>query len=182
MEIADYVKQGDRTSLHQILARIGQVVPDWFERVAASRSPDFVIGGAEAPYLRRWWLVPRNEEANIYLHHFCRSDDDRALHDHPWESRSLLLSGRYIEHVPDGPPRLFSAGQEIWRSAEAAHRIELLRDPYGFEMPVWTVFATGPKVREWGFLCPKGWRHWRDFCGLTEDGRNDGTIGPGCGE
>ena len=47
------------------------------------RPPDFVIGGADRPYMRRWYLVPKNTQLNVYLHHFRRSDDDRALHDHP---------------------------------------------------------------------------------------------------
>ena len=53
-------------------------------RWARNREPDFIIGGHEAPYLRRHWLIPRNRFFNIYVHEFLRSDDDRALHDHPW--------------------------------------------------------------------------------------------------
>jgi len=34
------------------------------------RKPDFVIGRAGAPYLERWWVIPRNRWFNIYLHHF----------------------------------------------------------------------------------------------------------------
>ncbi len=180
VDIVPYVAHGDQTRLMQILGTLGHFGCDWWHDLAGKRAPDFVIGGEDAPYLRRWWLIPRNEECNLYLHQFCRSDDDRALHDHPWASRSLMLEGRYIEHVQEGPPRLFAEGQEIYRSATMAHRVELLRNMHGEEMPVWTLFATGPKVREWGFLCPQGWRHWRDFCGVTEDGRNDGTIGRGC--
>jgi hypothetical protein len=35
---------------------------------------------------------------------------------------------------------------------------------------------TGPRIREWGFWCPQGWRHWRAFT----SGRNGETIGRGC--
>jgi hypothetical protein len=42
------------------------------------RAPDQVIGGRERPYMLRWYLIPRNRFCNIYLHHFLRSDDDRA--------------------------------------------------------------------------------------------------------
>ena len=39
---------------------------------------------------------------NLYLHEFSRSDDDRALHDHPWLfNLSVLLSGTYVEHTID---------------------------------------------------------------------------------
>lgn len=50
----------------------------WFEKIAQSRNPDFIIGGAD-PYMLRWWVIPRNKVFNIYLHRFLRSDDDRAL-------------------------------------------------------------------------------------------------------
>ncbi|SID67872.1 Protein of uncharacterised function (DUF550) [Mycobacteroides abscessus subsp. abscessus] len=49
----------------------------------------------EAPYLLRWYVIPRNRWLNIYLHKFLRDDDDRALHDHPWWFVSLMLWGQY---------------------------------------------------------------------------------------
>ena len=47
--------------------------------------------------------------------------------------------------------------------------------------PAWSLFITGPVTREWGFHCPQGWRHWKDFTSyreVGEDGR--GCIGRGC--
>lgn len=156
-------------SLHATLMR----------RVADQRPPDVVIGGDDDPYLRRWWIVARNSRANAYLHNFCRSDDDRALHDHPWRNVSVLLSGSYTEHVEQGPPRLRQAGDVVARwSPLLAHRVELPRDADGREVPCWTLFLTGPNVREWGFLCPQGWRPWREFGGT----KNGVTWGKGCGE
>lgn len=70
----------------------------WWKRVEKSRPPDFIIGGSNRPYMLRWWLIRRNRFFNIYLHKFLRSDDDRALHDHPWLNMSYLLDGEYIEH------------------------------------------------------------------------------------
>ena len=64
------------------------------------RKPDFIIGPKDAPYLRRWWIIPRNRLFNIYLHQILRSDDDRALHDHPWINCSIILKGRYMEVTP----------------------------------------------------------------------------------
>ena len=49
--------------------------------------------------MRRWWVIPRNKWFNVYLHHFLRSDDDRALHDQPWWNLSILLDGEYTEHT-----------------------------------------------------------------------------------
>ena len=131
--------------------------------------PDFIIGDN---YLRRWWIVPRNNQHNMYLHEILRSDDDRALHDHPWENISWLLEGEYLEHLPDGSVVHRKAGDFVKRAAEALHRLEI---PEGGRAV--SLFITGPKVREWGFACPQGWRHWKDFVA-----ENPGQVGRGCGE
>lgn len=142
-------------------------IQKWALALMNSRAPDFIIGD---DYLRRWWVMPRNAFANVYLHEFRRSDDDRAQHDHPWTNSSYLLSGRYIEHTPEGS-FLRVAGDFVQRPADALHRIELI-DGH----PAVSLFTTGPKVREWGFACPQGWRHWSEFCA---DG--DSTqVGKGC--
>lgn len=134
------------------------------------RAPDFVIGAPA--YLRRWWIIPRNEQQNVYLHEILRDDDDRALHDHPWDNQSLVLRGSYREITPEGT-FIRKAGDLITRSADTLHRLELIDGA-----PCVSLFFTGPKVREWGFACPKGWVHWRDFTG----GANGELVGRGCGE
>lgn len=145
------------------------------ERFASRRSPDFIVGTWLDPYLRRWWLIPRNRLLNVYLHCFLRSDDDRALHDHPWWSLSLVLKGRYLEHTIEagGVNRVRECRAGSWRlrSASFAHRLEL----HAGER-CWTLFITGPVIREWGFHCPSGWRPWGDFVSMT-----DGASGVGLG-
>lgn len=142
--------------------------------IAFSRDPDFVIGGADKPYMRRWWIIPRNRFFNIYLHEFLRSDDDRALHDHPWWNLSLLLTNEYVEHTISAGGvnvrTLYNVGDLKFRSAKAAHRVELTRGP------TWSLFITGPTIREWGFHCPNGCRPWKQFV----DQRDHGSIGRGC--
>lgn len=135
-----------------------------------------------AGYLLRWHLIPRNRFFNIYLHKFIGNDDERALHDHPWNSFSIRIKGqlrehyRKLAHVNKGnmsfwmmkfhhrkPPRF------CFRKASFSHRLELVGSK-----PAWTIFITGPVKREWGFHCPKGWQHWSTM--TTKDGK---TIG-GC--
>lgn len=144
-------------------------------KIMARRPPDFIIGGKENPYLLRWWAIPRNRFFNIYLHEFRRSDDDRALHDHPWFNFSLLLEGRYYEHtIAQGGVRkraLRIAGDVKFRAPWSAHRVEVIAGTV-----TRTLFVTGPIVRAWGFHCPNGWRHWREFT----DARDSGSIGRGC--
>lgn len=148
-------------------------------RWARNRKPDFVIGGHKNPYLVRWWLIPRNPVFNVYVHLFLRSDDDRALHDHPWLfNASWLIDGMYWEHTPKG--EFFRrAGEWKFRWGSAPHRVELFdANPFvgGANKPCWTVFITGPRVREWGFHCPNGWVPWQVFT----DSRDKGAIGRGC--
>lgn len=148
-----------------------------------SREPDVYIGGKKDPYLLRWHLIPRNPLFNIYLHKFLRDDEDRALHDHSWISLSKVLRGRLKEHVFLRPGQSLATyyipretGDWVFRRPTHAHRIELYRTGIGKPIPAWTLFITGPRIREWGFHCPHGWRHWRQF---TAPG--DSTItGPGC--
>lgn len=156
-----------------------------FERVALQRDPDFIVGDEHDPYLHRWWLIPRNKVFNLYLHEFLRDDDDRALHDHPWVWCSFLLRGAYVEHtIAAGGVhvrRRFEAGSLRVHGPRFAHRIELESIQHKssggmFKGPAWTLFITGPRLREWGFHCPTGWRHWRIFTHPA----NTGRVGAGC--
>lgn len=135
------------------------------------RPADYVIGSLDDPYLLRWWVITRNRWFNIYLHHTLRSDDDRALHDHPWYNISILLKGNLSEVLPENKVRKFKRFLPIFRKATDRHRL-VLNDKNN---PSWTLFITGPKIREWGFYCPKGWVHWKDFVA-----DNPGEIGNGC--
>lgn len=182
--------------------------------IAVRRKPDLVIGEATNPYLFRWYLTPWREAygtipstertwwqslvsrlPNVYLHCFLRSDDDRALHDHPWNWGSFLLDGQYSEvtHEPSGHnvamlgadyavvdveadhlhvARTYSPGTFRWHRAEFAHRLVI---PLG--KLTWTLFFCGWRRREWGFHCPQGWVHWRVF---TDPSTGGATVGKGC--
>lgn len=173
-------------------------------RVAGQRPPNYEVGADEpaGAYLRRWYLIPRNRFFNVYLHNFLRSDDDRALHDHPWHWASLLLRGQYIEHtIAAGGVHHHHqrhAGSIKLCSPHAAHRVEVITAGSAFApagmrirscvglvdpaapLPCWTLFITGPRVRDWGFHCPlQGWIPWQRFTRAGVDGK-PGEVGPGC--
>lgn len=140
-------------------------------RIMNSREPDFVIGPhRNPPYIRRWWVIPRNKFFNIYLHEVQQDDDDRALHDHPWYNMSYVVEGGYNEVTPRGWFPLL-AGQVRFRRATALHRLELL----GGKRTV-TFFVTGPRIRDWGFDTPSGWIAWKDFVSV-EEGGNGKNLG-----
>ncbi|RZJ12186.1 MAG: hypothetical protein EOP39_04310 [Rubrivivax sp.] len=153
-------------------------IADRIISVVTRRAPDVLIGADNPPtYLTRWWVIPRNRVFNVYLHQFRRSDDDRAHHTHPWAFNvSIVLRGMLVEHVIErgGLVRkhLLLPGCIRFRLGSAPHRLEL---PDGCE--AWTLFITGPVVRQWGFLCgERGFIHHKRF---TAPG-NGGEIGAGC--
>lgn len=162
----------------------------WFTQFFTGR-PHFIVGHPSAPYLLRWYLIPRNAWLNVYLHKFLRDDDDRALHDHPWAFVSIMLRGGYIEMTDAHPGRhgvrgfcacafcivrsVRRAPSIAFRKATHTHRVILFDDGFGKRRPCWTVVVTGPKLREWGFYCPKGWVPWTKFVA-----DNPGEIGKGC--
>ncbi|MES1942406.1 hypothetical protein T5B8_19298 [Salinisphaera sp. T5B8] len=126
------------------------------------------------PWLTRLWQFEDRALENAYVHRFMRSDDDRALHDHPWSWVTVLLDGSYWEHVPADPDcpagptvrRRRNPGDiVVRRDAAYPHRVELEEG-----RPVTTLFLTGEKSREWGFYCDRGWRHWRVFTATSANG------------
>lgn len=181
---------------------IVRLLDRWAARIRTRRQPDLVIG---TDYLLRWYATPwrrwrhsrfrvlrwlADNLPNAYVHELYRSDDDRALHDHPWASISIILRGQYIEVMPrkdDDPTgdvvRAFRlTGDVTRRPAHAAHRLEVLEEPYPdglYPQPVpraVTLFITGRRKREWGFWCPQGWRWWQHFVAKDDNGQ----VGRGC--
>ena len=109
-------------------------------------------------HMRRHF-VTNSKQMSIRFHHIVRSDDDRDLHDHPWDYASLLIDGTLIEVTPDDTVE-YTAPALIVHRAEDLHRIVL---PAG---PVWTYVTTGPLVRKWGFLTERGWVPWDQYEGI----------------
>jgi hypothetical protein len=156
---------------------------NWADKIVL-RSPDFKIGpDKSAPYLSRWYVIPRNPLFNIYLHAIHKSDQDDALHDHPWWNVSIILENAYDEiigHV-DGRHRVVrEEGQIIFRLGKTAHALILNRPFNQDEEYVLSLFLTGPRFRVWGFWCPQGWRDHITYNGKDKGGR--GGEGMGCGE
>ena len=132
-------------------ATVSRPTGDGWLRPLLQRRPHQVVGTANAPYLERWFVVPRNRFLNVYLHTFIASDDP-VKHDHPWWFASIVRSGAYFEHT-DAGTRLRRRGSVALRPAAFRHRIELPVDADGRPLVCRTLVITGPKVRAWGFWC-----------------------------
>lgn len=130
-----------------------------FQGVALTEPSQVLHNGVDV-YMRRWYIERSKQEGNVHLHETLRSDYDAEHHDHPWDNMSIWLRGTGREEIVTGdgstvilerPP-----GTVVFRNAQDRHRILI-------EEPTWTLFLTGPKIREWGFLHESGWMHNQDF-------------------
>ena len=165
----------------------------WWEQAAieatiAGHSHHIIGRQDESLYLSRFWLTSpiiddrgRLESGNsTLLHFFHRGDDDEALHDHPWDFNTTVLSGGYTEQLP--PPLV---GMVYWKSGpellseyalkrrvgdrvfKKAHDLHMAMNP----LPdTWTLVTTGArsKNRDWGFHPPgKKWVPWQEYLGVS---------------
>ncbi len=96
----------------------------------------------------------------MYIHRIYKADDDKYLHDHPWDYWSIVLTGSYNEEREALPnhvttkENILIPGSNASRMAEQFHKIKSLNTK-----TVTTLFFTGKKRREWGYKVGKYWIH-----------------------
>lgn len=170
----------DRVDLQHLMRKMDATAPEhahlWQRYVPCYRllRPDRVWMPDGKPHLYRWHIVPLNNDCgNLFFHIQVSADPHAELHDHPWWNQSVVLAGGYDEiYQPDpandGPlhQRSVRAGDVVHRQATEAHRLQL---PPGAVYSM-SLFTTGPKVRDWGFWYPDGWR--------VDGGQGDGPRIP----
>ncbi|MCY4636490.1 MAG: hypothetical protein OXG04_18635 [Acidobacteria bacterium] len=115
--------------------------------------------------MRRWWLrrQPAGDghgENGLYVHVFD-NDDPEGLHNHPWPSASLLLSGGPIFEDTAHGTAIIDNRRIVLRPAAHRHRIRLRHGPLMHDGSVGrisatTLFCTGRRIQEWGFEQPDG--------------------------
>jgi hypothetical protein len=127
-------------------------------------------------YMGRWWLMPRcllTQHPDGYLfprswlpfsvriHHIMLADNERDLHDHPFNYRTIILQGWYDEEDVFGEIRLYNQGDTISATAQTFHRIAKVP-----QKGVWTLFIMGPRINSWGFMVSGRKVHWRRYIGV----------------
>lgn len=161
----------------------------------AKRTPYQHITSADGQhvYMGRWWLFnaypgaygdhpqPRHIHwlPSVRIHHICRADQDRDLHDHPWNARTIVLRGWYTEERPFEQLTDYQAIQADGGTQEGRalfHRRSgytgrLLFGQYHrisevSQGGVWTLFITGRKRGTWGFMVKGKKVPWRTYLGL----------------
>lgn len=152
------------------------------ESIMASRPPDVVIGDVSDPYVHRWHVIERSDNANIYVHRFFRDDHDGALHDHRMRNVSVFLDGEALEHFHKTPLTVIGdkfdtysirrvPGDVVEREADHPHRLSLIDGK-----PLTSMFFTGPKERDWGFHTVGGWMFWKDYNERIGNARPNGDT------
>lgn len=111
----------------------------------------FVIGQPGNPMMERWRLL-QTPWLGIYVHFIYREDLDPIPHDHPWQFRSLVMRGGYVEEFwPDARvatesrPQTFRRGSFHRFPLAASHRI------VSVQPGTVTLVIVGRKRRTWGF-------------------------------
>lgn len=136
---------------------------NWLKKHGRWRMISRTRDGVREDYLERFYILS-TPLIGIYLHRFWASDDD-GLHDHPWNSISVLLRGAYFEEEPERQgvpygPTIIRKRSPLHpplkvRSKFACHRITV---PEGTEGQCWSLFIRfGLKRRKWGFYENKQW-------------------------
>lgn len=150
-------------------------------KLAASASDEIIEEAKKTPYFHldgymdRWWLFnpykAYGEEKirhtcnmpifpSVRVHHILREDDDRHLHDHPWDARTIILKGWYKELKEDGIIHHRKEGDTNPIKYGEYHRITEV-SPGG----VYTLFFTWKYAGTWGFLVDGVKIPWREYVG-----------------
>lgn len=164
----------------------------WFERLLMKYVPHFdIVKDVEGPngtkhtvaYLRRFYLwrskwIGKNF-GDLYLHKIFRSDDDPDPHTHPWDFRTFVLKGAYLDEGYefegtwndgqrwDGRDEILRAPATRKRGRWHIHKVKLLD-----EKPAWTlVWTTGYTNdangdAEWFFVTTDDLIPWRKYLGI----------------
>lgn len=101
-------------------------------------------------HFRRWRII-ETPWFGVYIHGIYQADQDKDMHDHPWDYASYVIKGGpFLEESMNslGEKKELEnmfPGDFIRRRAEHFHRIVKL------ESPVYTLFFTGRRRRNWGY-------------------------------
>lgn len=159
-----------KKAIARFLAR--PAVADWLI-ARAMRTPYSHLPG----YMGRWWLFNPYETAegerierswimrlmpSARIHHIQRADAERHMHDHPWNARTFLLRGWYIEEREDGSAFRYEGTTARLRFGEFHRIAQVTRGG------VWTLFITWRYRGVWGFKVDGKKVPWREYLGLDE--------------
>lgn len=151
----------------------------------AQRTPYFHLEG----YMNRWWLFNpygnntevadgKRHEAkypwlpSIRIHHILREDFARDMHDHPWDARTIILKGAYLEerlvenHIPfwEDVVDTYTECYTRLRGDTATLKFGEFHNITSVSLGgVWTLFITWKYMGTWGFWVNGHKVPWREY-------------------
>lgn len=163
------------------------LIANWLIERARKTPYTHITGPDGSIYMERYWLFnsyqqgPDKQERskypwfpwNIRLHWIRRADEGPHMHDHPWNARTFILRGGYVEvrefgsAVYDEDGRKISGGTKVFTRPTGStafigynlyHMITQVT-PGG----AWTLFISGPYKGTWGFLVDGVKIKWRTY-------------------
>ncbi len=146
-----------------------QHLPDYMNRYWLFNKYEYTPGTDEAGYDKRKykWLP------SIRIHHILREDRGRDMHDHPWDARTIILKGMYVE---DRLVRYYGGGfigidKFVRQPGNTAalklgefHEIKAVSDD-----GVWTMFFTWKYQGTWGFFVDGVKIPWKQYLAENKD-------------
>lgn len=99
------------------------------------------LGDKNNPYLVRYTFLFFN--FSIRIHHWIRSDDERAFHDHAYNFISILLKGSYYNITPNSK-KLIKAPFVWYSKATDQHYLKIVKE-------AWTIVLCSKPFRKWRF-------------------------------
>lgn len=123
-------------------------------------------------HFRRWRLIS-TKYFSVYIHEIFKADEDKHLHDHPWNYISITLTGKFGEFSRESIDPLslkyniLSSSSIVTRKATTFHKIQIL-----LSNKVTTLFITGKKHRDWGYVVNNKWIQHEEYRKL----KNSGTL------
>lgn len=169
------MKTGELNRFQRWLIKIGRL------RVITATDPNPNIDDDTIDiYMLRYCLWNKSgdkENANLFLHKICRSDQERDLHDHPWNWASLILKGSYQEITENGTVNAVLHPHAFWNhdkykifrpftfrkgKATDTHRLVLINDK-----PVWSLFWHGKRIQKWGFYVKNEKIYWKVYLNIS---------------
>ena len=95
-------------------------------------------------HFKRWEIL-KTRWGSIWLHAIYKADQDKHLHNHPWDFKSIVLKGSYIEQTSLGNKRQYPGKINV-RNGEGYHKILEMISPV-----VYTLFFVSKPKRQWGY-------------------------------
>jgi hypothetical protein len=100
----------------------------------------------------RRWKIFKFKYCALYFHGIYHKDEEKHLHNHPWNYASLILKGGIYEiYQKDINSRecfhYVGPLSFIKRKASWFHKLRILKD----DKPVYTLFFTWGKEKDWGY-------------------------------